>query len=137
MLDARPGDETTLIAIARDGLYISRDAGKTWQQAASGLPATPVQDFAATGGVFVASMRTGGLYVSSDSGRTWDRVPGTLADGFFAAVAPSSNEPGVIFAASTTEGLYKVEWPGSAASITDSPGLNQKQTNREASNPAY
>ena len=54
-------------------------------------PLTPVQGFAATGGVFVASMRTGGLYVSSDSGRTWDRVPGALADGFFAAVAPSVN----------------------------------------------
>ena len=106
-LDAQPGDENTLVAMARNGLYISRDAGKTWQQAAAGLPSTPVQDFAASGGVFVASMRTGGLYVSSDSGRTWDRVPGTLADGFFAAVAPS-NEPGVIFAASATEGLYKV-----------------------------
>ncbi len=135
-LDASPGDENTMVAIARDGLYISRDAGKTWQQAASGLPATPVQDFAATGGVFVASMRTGGLYVSSDSGRTWDRVLGTLADGFFAAVAPSSNEPGVIFAASTTEGLYKVEWPGSSASGAGSPGLIQKQTASEESSPA-
>ncbi len=67
-LQAQPGDENTLIATARAGLYISRDAGKTWQQAASGLPATPVQDFAATGGVYVASMRTGGLYISSDSG---------------------------------------------------------------------
>ena len=84
----------------------------------------PVRDFAATGGVFVVSMRTGGLYVSSDSGRTWDRVPGMLADGFFAAVAPS-NEPGVIFAASATEGLYKVEWPGSRASGAGLPGRSQ------------
>jgi photosystem II stability/assembly factor-like uncharacterized protein len=109
-LDAQPGDENTIVAIARNGLYISRDAGETWQQAASGLPSTPVQDFGATGNVFVASMRTGGLYVSSDSGRTWDRVPGMLADSFFAAVSPS-NEPGVIFAASATEGLYMVNWP--------------------------
>jgi len=108
-LDSPPGDENTLIAKAHNGLYISRDAGKTWQQAASGLPSTPVQDFAATGGVFVASMRTGGLYVSSDSGQTWDRVQGQLAEGLFDAVAPS-NVPGVIFAASTTEGLFKVDW---------------------------
>lgn len=134
-LDAEPGDENTLVAIARDGLYISRDAGKTWQQAASGLPATSVQDFAATGGVFVASMRTGGLYVSSDTGRTWGRVLGTLADGFFAAVAPS-NEPGVIFAASTTEGVYKVEWPDSEASGTSSTGWRQKENAREESSPA-
>jgi photosystem II stability/assembly factor-like uncharacterized protein len=133
-LDAQPGDENTLVATARDGLYISRDAGNTWQQAAAGLPSTPVRDFAATGGVFVASMRTGGLYVSADSGRTWDRVLGMLADGFFAAVAPS-NEPGVIFAASATEGLYKVEWPGSRASTAGLPGRSQKETAREEASP--
>ena len=113
-LDGETGDNGTMVATARDGLYISRDGGTSWQQAASGLPATPVQGFASSGGVFVASMRTGGLYVSSDAGRIWERVPGPLADGFFAAVAPSS-QPGVIFAASTTEGLYKVEWTGSPA----------------------
>jgi len=133
-LDAQPSDENTLVAIARNGLYISRDGGKTWQQAASGLPSTPVHDFAATGSVFVASMRTGGLYVSSDSGRTWDRVPGTLADGYFAAVTPS-NEPGVIFAASATDGLYMVQWTGSTTSSADFPGPSQKQTAREEASP--
>jgi photosystem II stability/assembly factor-like uncharacterized protein len=133
-LDAQSGEETTLVARARNGLYISRDAGKTWQQAASGLPSTPVQDFAATGGVFVASMSTGGLYVSSDSGRTWDRVPGTLADGFFAAVG-ATNEPGVIFAASATEGLYKVEWPDSSAGKAGYPGRPRKETAHEEAGP--
>jgi photosystem II stability/assembly factor-like uncharacterized protein len=133
-LEAQPGDENTLVAIARKGLYISRDAGKTWQQAASGLPSTPVQDFAATGGVFVASMRTGGLFVSSDSGRTWDRVPGTLADGFFAAVTPS-NDPGVIFAASATEGLYRVDWPGPRESSTGPLDRSGKQPASEESSP--
>jgi len=133
-LDAQPGDENTLVAMARNGLYISRDTGKTWQQAASGLPSTPVQGFAATGGLFVASMSTGGLYVSFDSGRTWDRIPGTLAEGFFAAVAPSK-QPGVIFAASLTEGLYKIEWPGSSASSAGSPGWSQKENGRQGSSP--
>jgi photosystem II stability/assembly factor-like uncharacterized protein len=114
-LAGQPEDESTMVALARNGLYISRDAGNTWRQAASGLPSTAVQDFAAAQGVFAASMRTGGLYVSSDLGQTWDRLPGTLGDGFFAAVTPS-NEPGVIFAASGTEGLYKVYWPNSTAS---------------------
>jgi photosystem II stability/assembly factor-like uncharacterized protein len=124
-LDAQPGDENTLIATAHNGLYISRDAGNTWQQAASGLPSTPVQAFAATGGVYIASMSTGGLYVSSDSGRTWDRVPGTLADGFFVAVSPS-NQPGVIFAASSTEGLYRVDWAASAAGKSGASGQPRK-----------
>lgn len=117
-LDSPPDDDKTLVATARNGLYISRDAGKTWQQAGSGLPTTPVQGFAASGGLFVAAMQTGGLYFSSDSGRTWDRVAGTLADGTFAAVAPA-NEPGMIFAASATDGLYEVEWPGRETSQSE------------------
>src|SRR5579863_3141221 len=104
MLRVPSPDENTIVAVARSGLYISRDAGKTWGMASAGLPSAPVQDFAAAAGLFVAAMRTGGLYVSKDSGWSWDRVPGTLADGFFTAVMPS-NEPGVEFAASATEGL--------------------------------
>jgi len=129
-LDAQPGEENTLVASTRNGLYLSRDAGETWQQAASGLPSTPVQSFAASGGVFVASMRTGGLYVSSDSGRTWDRVPGILADSFFSAVT-ASNVPGRVFAASATEGLYLLECPRPAASRAESPDQSRKQAARE------
>ena len=128
-LDAQPDDENTLVASARNGLYLSRDAGETWQRAASGLPSTPVQSFAASGGVFFASMRTGGLYVSSDSGRTWERVPGTLADSLFSAVM-ASNDPGRVFAASATEGLYLLEWPLPAASRAESPDQTRKQTAR-------
>ena len=76
-LAGQPEDGSTLVALARNGLYISRDAGNTWRQAASGLPSTPVQDFAAAQGIFTASMRTGGLYASFDLGQTWDRLPGT------------------------------------------------------------
>ena len=124
-LASDPSDENTLVATSRSGLYISRDAGTSWQQAASGLPSIPVQAFAATGGLFIASMRAGGLYVSSDSGHTWDRVRGTLADSVFVAVAPT-NEPGVIFAASETEGLYKVEWPSATAIRADPLGKSRK-----------
>jgi ligand-binding sensor domain-containing protein len=114
-------NEATMVSIAHNGLYISRDAGNTWQQAGSGLPSTPVQDLAIAGNVFLASMRTGGLYVSSDSGRTWTRVAGTLADGFFPAVTTEGNGE-VIFAASATEGLYSVEWKDLAAASAKPPG---------------
>jgi photosystem II stability/assembly factor-like uncharacterized protein len=133
-LEGQPGEGNTVVAIAHKGLYISQDAGKTWQQAALGLPAVPVERFAARDGVFVASMRTGGLYVSSDSGRTWDRVPGTLADGFFAALAPS-DEPGLFFAASATDGLNTMEWPGSTQSDAGVSGRPQKKTAREEASP--
>ena len=119
-IDVDRRDENTVISIAHNGLYISRDAGHSWRQAGAGLPVTPVQDFAISGNVFLASMRTGGLYTSSDSGRTWTRLAGTLADGLFPAVAAGSNG-GLIFAASATDGLYAVEWTPSIAAVPDFP----------------
>lgn len=121
-LDVDRKDENTMVSIARNGLYLSRDAGNTWQPAGSGLPETPVQDLAIAGNVFLASMRTGGLYVSTDSGRTWARVAGTLADGFFPAVT-TKRDAGIIFAASLTEGLYAVEWNRVTRASRISPGL--------------
>ena len=117
-LDVDPVNEATMISIAHNGLYISHDAGNTWQQAASGLPSTPVQDFAMAGAVFLASMRTGGLYFSLDSGRNWSRISGTLADGFFPAVTTAGND-GVLFA---------VQWDGLAAAAPVSPAVSQGQT---------
>ena len=57
----------------------------------------------------------------------WKRADGlgTLADGFFAAVEPSSVS-GVIFAASTTDGVYRVEWAGSMTRSLGAPDLAGK-----------
>jgi photosystem II stability/assembly factor-like uncharacterized protein len=124
-------DESTLIALARNGLYISREVGKTWQEAGSGLPSAPVQSFAAAPeGLFVTAMRTGGLYFSTDSGRTWDRAAGALADGIFEALAPGSGFRG-IFAASATEGLYKVEWSLSTGRDAADSGRAQMEAHPE------
>ena len=109
-----PDDDTTLIALARNGLHLSRDAGKTWQQAGSGLPAVPAQDSAISGGLYVVAMRPGGVYVSPDRGRTWERVSGTLAEGLFEELTPS-NESGAVIAASSTDGLYQFSWTAGMA----------------------
>jgi photosystem II stability/assembly factor-like uncharacterized protein len=111
-LDANYGQ--TLVAAAGNGLYISRDAGKSWQQAAYGLPAAPIQDLAIVGPIFLASMQTGGLYISYDRGRTWARIQGTLAEGYFPVVT-TLDAASTIFAASATEGLYAVELATAAA----------------------
>jgi len=124
-LDVDRADEGTMVSRAANGLYISRDAGKNWQQAGTGLPAVPAETFTISGNVFVAAMRAGGLYGSTDSGRTWTRLAGTLADGFFSALTAQAGS-GVIFAASTTEGLYAVQWPASAAAAQTIPDLNPK-----------
>ena len=61
-----PSDPNMLVAGTLDG--ISRDAGKTWQQAASGLPSTHVQEFAAAGGLFVAPCAPAGCMFPPTSG---------------------------------------------------------------------
>jgi photosystem II stability/assembly factor-like uncharacterized protein len=124
-LDVDRADERTMVSRAANGLYISRDAGKIWQQAGSGLPAVPVESFTISGNVFVAALRAGGLYGSTDSGRTWTRLAGTLADGFFPALTAQAGT-GVIYAASTTEGLYAVQWSASTANAQTIPDLNLK-----------
>jgi photosystem II stability/assembly factor-like uncharacterized protein len=99
----------TLLATARNGLFISHDGGETWKQAANGLPEAPIQDLAVVGDVVLVSMQTRGLYVSLDRGRTWTRVEGTLAEGLFPVVTASASLQ-TIFAASSTDGLYSVEF---------------------------
>jgi photosystem II stability/assembly factor-like uncharacterized protein len=101
------GDQT-VVALARKGLYISRDAGNSWEQAASGLPQIPVEDIAIAGNLFVASLHTGGLYVSTDVGRTWNRIAGGLAQDIFPAVATDSGRM-TLLAASAADGLYLVD----------------------------
>jgi photosystem II stability/assembly factor-like uncharacterized protein len=108
------GESGTLLATARKGLFLSHDGGDTWRQAANGLPEAPVQDLAVVGDVVLVSMQTRGLYVSLDRGRTWTRVEGTLAEGLFPVVTTSSTLQ-TIFAASSTDGLYAVEFPASSA----------------------
>ncbi len=113
-------DEETLLASSQHGLYVSRDAGKSWQLVASGLPQVPMQDLAFAGRVWVASAQTGGLYISTDRGVTWGRIEGTLAEGYFPAVT-TGQESGIVYAASTTDGLYAVEVEArSAASLASS-----------------
>jgi photosystem II stability/assembly factor-like uncharacterized protein len=97
----------TLVVRAANGLYISRDAGITWGQAGSGLPQVPIDGIAVSGGVFVASPRTGGLYLSSDSGRTWARLPGTVADGYFPVVA-ADDRTATVVVGSTSDGLFSL-----------------------------
>ncbi len=110
-----------LVAWARNGLYISRDGGDTWQQAAAGLPGVAVEDIAIVGEMFVASPRVGGLYVSVDTGRTWSRITGSLAEGIFPAIAADVDTP-VILSASATDGLYAIEF-GPSESISASEFL--------------
>jgi photosystem II stability/assembly factor-like uncharacterized protein len=108
VIGLQSGGGKTLLASSERGLYISRDAGTTWVLAAHGLPASPPENIAVTGQVWMASMRSGGLYVSQDLGATWNRAQSTVAEGFFPAISAAETQSSV-YAASATEGLFSIE----------------------------
>ena len=101
-------DEQTFLATAANALYISRDAGRTWQKAARGIPEAPLQGLAIIGNIFLASMESGGLFLSRDLGATWERIEGTLAEGFFPVITATVTAE-TLYAASSTDSVYAVE----------------------------
>jgi photosystem II stability/assembly factor-like uncharacterized protein len=105
-LDA--GDETTFFATGSRALYFSWDAGRTWRKAGNGIPQVPIQQVAIVGGAVFAAVQSGGIYFSRDRGSSWERLEGSLAESFFPALAVSQVAP-VVFAASSTDGLYAVD----------------------------
>jgi photosystem II stability/assembly factor-like uncharacterized protein len=113
----RAADGTVLVSAAT-GLYISRDAGQTWEKVGSGLPQVPLQDLALTEKIWLASVQTGGLFYSRDEGRSWLRVKGTLADGYFPVVIASQSGD-TLYAASATDSLYAVQLPVLAATSAE------------------
>ena len=121
-LQSIPGAQT-FVATAHNGLFISRDAGASWEQAASGLPELPVEDITLGDGIWVVSFRLGGLYISRNAGRSWSRVPGLLADGQFPAVVAQSDDRSFL-AASASEGLYSIERPSPVS--TDVTSTSQR-----------
>jgi photosystem II stability/assembly factor-like uncharacterized protein len=106
-LDA--ADESTFFAIGNRALYFSWDAGRTWRKAGNGIPQVPIQQVAVVRGTVFAAVQSGGIYYSRDRGASWDRLEGSLAEAFFPAVVASATSS-TVFAASSTDGLYAVEF---------------------------
>ncbi len=85
-----PGSPPALYAAgSRIGVVVSRDAGRTWQDAGKGLPAKEVAALAAgPRGDVLAWVRGHGLFRSADGGATWSAVgSGIPADSPVVALA--------------------------------------------------
>ncbi|HXZ19033.1 MAG TPA: YCF48-related protein, partial [Candidatus Acidoferrales bacterium] len=120
-LDA--ADDSTFFAIGNRALYVSIDSGRNWKQAGNGLPQVPIQQIAVVAGTAFAAVQSGGIYYSRDRGSRWDRLEGTLADAFFPALVASASSS-TVFAASSTDGLYAVDFSrgSSDTASSASPG---------------
>jgi photosystem II stability/assembly factor-like uncharacterized protein len=114
-------DGRTVVAVAQKGLYVSHDAGAHWQLADAGLPEVRVQDVVLTRDAWIASMEAGGLFISHDRGGTWSPVGGVVGGDSFPALAGVGGK-NLIYAASTTDGLFAVELENSAVLANTAPG---------------
>ncbi len=113
-------DQSTLLAEARSGLYISRDTGTTWIKASGGLPGAHPQELLLRPGFWLVSMQTdgesGGLYASRDEGVSWSRIKSCAANQRLATgggefpVLAAAGMPEVVFAGSGSEGLYLLDF---------------------------
>ncbi len=106
--------ESNFFAIANRALFVSLDSGRTWRKAGNGLPQVPIQQVAIVAGTVFAAAQSGGIYYSRDHGLSWSRLEGSLAEAFFPAVVASASSS-TVFAASSTDGLYAVEFASSGA----------------------
>jgi hypothetical protein len=118
-------DANTLFAIRSNGSLISSDGGLTWRSL--NLPDTQVADVAVEGNEWLISTRKHGLFVSANKGQSWKQLSGQLGEGSFPTLAAGSSSR-MVFAASSTEGLFSLRLPlsASSAAVQSAPGGNQQ-----------
>lgn len=110
----------TLLAAARNALYVSRDDGGTWQKLQNGLPAARPDDLLIRTDEWLISMHDRGLFLSQDQGASWSPVNdpgGTGAYGQLSILATGAAD-GLIYAGSSNDGLYTLDLLRISASKT-------------------
>jgi len=111
-LRLRRMDDDNLFITSNMGLYISRDAGRSWNRA--DIRDLQFQDAAGAGNARLVALQRRGLVASFDGGKTWQRVSDPLAEGYFPLVR--ANNSGSLLAVSATEGLFTLEAGARSAS---------------------
>ena len=111
--------ETIFVGTSNSGVLITRDNGKTWEQA-RGIPTeAPVnvieRDPKRADNVYVGTTQT--LYVSHDGGRRWLRRGGNLPLGSFTSVLVNPENPDEVFVGNAYERGGKVFTPAEGGGV--------------------
>jgi photosystem II stability/assembly factor-like uncharacterized protein len=106
------------VVLASDhGLFVTRDAGESWQQA--NLSELSIDDLASVRNAVVVSTAKGSLFLSRDGARTWEHLDSPSVDGTFSALR-SLEAGNQLFAASSTEGLFMLQMGAASSASADS-----------------
>ena len=110
-------EENNVVLTCDHGIFTSRDAGESWQQA--NLSELSMDDMASVNSAVVVSTARGALFLSRDLGKSWSHLEGPSGDASLSALRArdSGNQ---LVAASSTEGLFVLEM-GSASSASADP----------------
>ena len=112
-----PSDENTVVLASDRGLFVSRDAGQSWQQA--NLSELSIGDLASVRNAVVVSTAKGTLFLSRDGARSWGHLDGPSADSTLSALR-SPEAGNQLVAASSTEGLFVLEMGSGSSASADS-----------------
>ena len=101
-----PADPSRLYVGTTGGMYVSHDAGATWQRTATELDSQDIAVICAGTPMLAGTLREG-LWMSAD-GMRWRRVAAKELSDDVLALLPSMSEPGVVLAG-TSLGVWRVD----------------------------
>jgi photosystem II stability/assembly factor-like uncharacterized protein len=131
------GSDRTIVAGTNSGVYVSRDAGQSWQQ--SGAEAGAVLAVATgAGGVVLAGTAQKGVYRSDDNGGTWREANEGLSARLFVqlAVSPEYAQDRTLYAVSLDDGVSRSADGGETWEPVGS-GLEEREVTALVISPSY
>jgi photosystem II stability/assembly factor-like uncharacterized protein len=116
-LHLHPSDANTVVLASDHGVFVTRDAGASWQQAK--LSELAIDDLASVRSAVVVATAKGDLFLSRDGAKTWGPMDGPGAEGTLAALR-SRDAGNQLVAASSTEGLFVLDMGAASSASADS-----------------
>lgn len=106
-----PLDEKCLVCCTEnEGIYISKDAGKTWRQINNGLKSTTIYSIAfdpVNKGTIYCGGFVSGLYKTTDYGEKWVKMENEISEKSIHTIAVYPNDPNFIFIGALDYGVFR------------------------------
>lgn len=110
-LSSDPERKDVVYAATESGVQVSTDRGDTWESLSLQLEGGAVSVFtvhpADSRYALAFAERLGGLGRSSDGGATWQSIPESFGGGLVLYLAFSKADPGVVYALTGSNAIYK------------------------------
>jgi hypothetical protein len=117
-LHLNSSDANTVVLASDHGVFVTRDAGASWQQ--TKLSELAIDDLASVRNAVVVATAKGELFLSRDGAKTWGPMDGPNAEGGTLSALRSREAGNQLVAASSTEGLFVLDMGAASSASADS-----------------